>query len=246
MSFKEFKFIKLEKKGKICIFQLNRPEKKNAMSKAMRDEMLEALDILKEDKRIKTVIFYGGDDFFTAGFDKDEVQAALQGSGDIQQFIDSNLIFHRKLFEFPKLKIAAISGFALAGGFDLSVLCHLRVASKDAVFGHPEIVFGACPIFFPYMALVGRGKALELTLNTGTKDTFINADEAYRLNIVNKLVEPGEALNEAINMAKKINKSPDFAVSQLLQVSSVFFDQYKAFKTEVDTVVDSMKKMLNM
>ncbi len=126
------------------------------------------------------------------------------------------------------------------------ILCHLRLASGSAVFGHPEIGFGACPLFFPYMALVGRGKALELTLNTSTKDTFINAEEAYRLNIVNKIVESGNVLDEALKIAKTINKSPEFAVEQLLQVSNSFFNRYDAFETEMNTIVEKMKKMLNI
>ena len=242
----QFNLIELKKKGKICILKLNRPDRKNAMSEAMRTEILEALEMIKDVQKIRTVIFYGGEEFFCSGFDKDEVQAAVQGEGDVQRFIDSNLLFHERLLKYPKLMIAAINGYALAGGFDLSVLCHLRVAAKDAVFGHPEIRFGACPLFFPYMMLCGRGKALELTLNAGTRETFIDAQEAHRLNIVNKLVEPGEALNEAINMAKEINKSPAIAVTQLLQVSNAFLDRYKAFETEVNTIVESMKKMLNL
>ena len=93
------------------------------------------------------------------------------------------------------------------------------------------------------MALVGRGKAIELTLNTPTRETFIDATEAYRLNIINKLVEPGEALTTAIKIAKQINKSPDFAVSQLIKVSNMFFDQVKAFEAELRTVENSMKSL---
>ena len=144
------------------------------------------------------------------------------------------------MFEFPKLTIAAISGYVLGGGFDLAVLCHLRVASKTAIFGHPEIGFGATPLFFPYMALIGRGKALELVLNTARRENFINAEEAYRLNIINKLVEPENILNEAINLAKQINKSPKLAISILLKVNNAFFNQYKAFETEIDVAVKNM------
>ncbi|MHA1386314.1 MAG: enoyl-CoA hydratase/isomerase family protein [Candidatus Helarchaeota archaeon] len=239
-----FKLIQLERKGKIGILKLNRPEKKNALSKPLRLELMEALDVVKQDKKIKTLIIWGGEEVFCAGFDKNEVQAALQAGEMSEEFIQDLIVFHNKFFEFPKLLIAAINGYALAGGFDLAILCHLRVASKNALFGHPEISFGACPLFFPYAALVGRGKALELTLNTANKENFVTADEAYRLNIVNKLVEPGEALNEAIKLAKQINRSPDFAVKILLKVSNLFLDQVKAFEDEIRTVEKSMKSML--
>ena len=245
MELKNYNFITLEKRGKTCILKLNRPEKKNAMSEAMRAEIIDALETLKDEKKIRAVILYGGEDFFCAGFDRDEVQAMLGGE-NWNQFIESSSLFHRTFLEFPKLLIDVVNGYALAGGFDLAILCHLRLASGSAVFGHPEIGFGACPLFFPYMALVGRGKALELTLNTSTKDTFINAEEAYRLNIVNKIVEPGNVLDEALKIAKTINRSPEFAVEQLLQVSNSFFNRYDAFETEMNTIVEKMKKMLNL
>jgi len=241
MITKQFQFIEFERKGKICIIKLNRPEKKNALSEALRSEIIEALDLLKEDKKIKSVIFYGGEQFFSAGFDKDEVQTALNDAKKIQQLKQSTPLFHKKIFEFPKLTIAAINGYALGGGFDLTVLCHLRVASKNAIFGHPEIRFGACPLFFSYMTLVGRGKALEIVLNTADPENFFNADEAYRLNIVNKLVESGTVLNEAINIAKKILLSPDIVITQLLRVNNALFDQYKAYEKELNTIEETIK-----
>jgi enoyl-CoA hydratase/carnithine racemase len=245
MSEQKYKYIELTKKGKICILKLNRPEKKNAMSFELRAEIIDALHNLKEDNRIKCVIFYGGEEIFTAGFDRDEVQAVVQGTGDIKKFTESNDLFHHTILGFPKLLIAAINGYALAGGFDLAVLCHLRIASKSALFGHPEIGFGACPLFFPYMALVGRGKALELTLNTTTRDNFITAEEAYRLNLINKLVEPGEVLETAIAMAKEILKSPALAVTQLLMVSAALFDRIKAFDVEISTILSTTKMASN-
>ncbi|MFX0021063.1 MAG: enoyl-CoA hydratase/isomerase family protein [Candidatus Hermodarchaeota archaeon] len=243
---KQYQFINIEKKGKIAVIKFNRPERKNALSEAMRAEIIDALNSLKEEKRVKAVIFYGGEEIFSAGFDRDEVQAVVQGKGDYQQFIDSNHLFHQTIFEYPKLLIAAINGYALAGAFDLAVICHLRVASKGSLFGHPEIRFGACPLFFPYMTLVGRGKALELTLNTGTRDTYLSAEEAYQLNIINNLVEKGEVLNEAINLAKQITQSPEYVVKQLLEVNNIFLDQVKAFDTEIDTILESMRPLLGI
>ncbi|MFX1329149.1 MAG: enoyl-CoA hydratase/isomerase family protein [Promethearchaeota archaeon] len=243
---KKYQFIKIERKGKISIIRFNRPEKKNALSEAMRREIIDALKSLKEEQRIKAVIIYGGEEFFSAGFDRDEVQAIVQGKGDYQQFIDSNHLFHQTIFEFPKLLIAAVNGYALAGAFDLAVICHLRVASKNSLFGHPEIRFGACPLFFPYMTLVGRGKALEIALNTGTKETFLTAEEAFRLNIINKLTEKGEVLNEAIILAKQIIQSPDYVVKQLIQVNSIFFNQVNAFDAEIDSIVKSMSTFLGI
>ena len=243
---KNYQFIKIIKKGKIAIIKFERYEKKNALCGAMRAENIDALNALKDEKKIKAVVFYGGEEFFSAGFDRDEVQAIVQGQGDYKQFVDSNHLFHQTIFDYPKLLIAAVNGYALAGAFDLIVICHLRIASKGALFGHPEIRFGACPLFFPYMALVGRGKALEIALNTGTKETFLTAEEAYRLNIINKLVEKGEVLDEAVNLAKQIIQSPEYVVKQLIQVNNMFFDQVKTFDIEISTILKSMKSLLGL
>ena len=244
MESKNYNYINLEFKRGICVLNFNRHDKKNALSMDMRSEIIDALNNLKENKRVRSVIFYGGKDFFSAGFDRDEVQKVVQGEGDYEAFVESNHLFHQTLFEFPKVLIAAINGYALAGAFDLSVICHLRIASKGALFGHPEIRFGACPLFFPYMGLVGRGKALEICLNTGSKETFLKAEEALKLNLINKVVNAEQVLDESIKMAKEINKSPEFAVSQLLQVNKLNFDRVKAFDSEIEILLKSMKSIL--
>ncbi len=244
MESKNYKYINLEFKRGICVLNFNRHDKKNALSTDMRSEIIDALNNLKENKRVRVVIFYGGQDFFSAGFDRDEVQKVVQGEGDYEAFVESNHLFHQTLLEFPKVLIAAINGYALAGAFDLAVICHLRIASKGALFGHPEIRFGACPLFFPYMGLVGRGKALEICLNTGSKETFLKAEEALKLNLINKVVNAEQVLDESIKIAKEINKSPEFAVSQLLQVNKLNFDRVKAFDSEIEIILKSMKSLL--
>ena len=244
MESKNYDYINLEFKRGICVLNFNRHDKKNALSTDMRSEIIDALNDLKENKRVRAVIFYGGKDFFSAGFDRDEVQKVVQGEGDYEAFVESNHLFHQTLFDFPKVLIAAINGYALAGAFDLAVICHLRIASKGALFGHPEIRFGACPLFFPYMGLVGRGKALEICLNTGSKETFLKAEEALKLNLINKVVNAEQVLDESIKIAKEINKSPEFAVSQLLQVNKLNFDRVKAFDSEIEIILKSMKSLL--
>jgi enoyl-CoA hydratase/carnithine racemase len=243
---REYKFIVIERKGKSALIKFNRPEKKNAMHEDMKLEIIDALELMKQEKRMKAVIIYGGEEIFSAGFDRDEVQALVQGKGDYKRFVEINHQLHETFFNYPKLLIAAINGYALAGAFDLAVICHLRIASKEALFGHPEIRFGACPLFFPYMMILGRGKALEIALNTGTKETYISAEEAYRLNLINKLVEKGAVLDTAIEIANKINQSPEFAVRQLIHVSNIFFNQINKFDDEIDVIVKSMSSLLGV
>jgi len=91
------------------------------------------------------------------------------------------------------------------------------------------------------MNLVGRCKALEIALNTGTREVFLSEEEAYRLNLINKLVEPGKVLDEAIEMAKQILQSPALAVKQLIAVSNAFFNQIEAFDTEINTIIKTIE-----
>lgn len=245
MSTPQFETLVLEQKGKIRILRLNRAEKKNALNKTLRSELKQALEFLTNDKT-QAVILYGGEEIFCAGFDKNEVTGLIQSGNPeaVREFAEDTIAFQEAILKFPKLLVAAINGYALGGGFDLAVLCHLRVASELALFGHPEIGFGACPLFFPYYALVGRGKALELTLNTATPDHFIDAKEAYRLGIINKLSKPGEVLQNAIDLVKNIIKWPEFVVSLLLKVSNVEFDQVKMNRKELDYVFAESVRLL--
>jgi enoyl-CoA hydratase len=231
---------------KVVVLTLSRPQKKNSLNKTMRSELIHAFEYLAHDDKTQAVVLYGGEDTFCAGFDREEVMALIQNgtAQDGRSFAKETIAFQESILKFPKLLIAAISGYALGGGFDLAVLCHLRVASGTAVFGHPEIGFGACPIFFPYYALVGRGKALELTLATAQRDRFIDAKEAFKLGIVNRLSKSGAVLQEAVEYAKEILRSPAFAVSLLLQASNFALDQEALNRKELDFVASETARIL--
>jgi enoyl-CoA hydratase/carnithine racemase len=232
--------------GKVVVLTLSRPQKKNSLNKTMRSELIHAFEYLAHDDKTQAVVLYGGEDTFCAGFDREEVMALIQKgtAQDGRSFAKETIAFQESILKFPKLLIAAISGYALGGGFDLAVLCHLRVASDTAMFGHPEIGFGGCPIFFPYYALVGRGKALELTLATATRDRFIDAKEAFKLGIVNRLSKSGAVLQEAVGYAKEILRSPAFAVSLLLQASNFALDQVALNRKELDFVASETARIL--
>jgi enoyl-CoA hydratase/carnithine racemase len=236
MDFPEYKFIKLSHKRKITLLTLNRPEKKNALSFEFRKEMIDCLDYLSKSDKVHAVIIYGGDDFFCAGFDKDELIAVFQEKMDKNAYNRNNLKYHEAFVKFPKLLIAAINGFALGGGFDIAVLCHLRIGSKSAIFGHPEINFGGTPLYFPLEEIVGRGKALEICLNTFTKEDYISAEKALQLGILNKLSLKEELINNSFSMAKSILSSPKFAIDTLIKISGYKYDRIELLRKEFETV----------
>src|ERR671910_3655921 len=141
----------------VVTLTLNRPEKKNALSIALRDELSDALDGLAGDDAVKTVVITGEGDVFSAGFDLREFQQPEL----TEELWKSSDRFHATVLQFPLPLVAAVNGPAIAGGFDLAVMCDLRVAADTARFAHPEIQFGDV-VYGPLHDLVGGAVAREL------------------------------------------------------------------------------------
>jgi enoyl-CoA hydratase/carnithine racemase len=175
-----------EREDKIGIITLNRPDKRNALSIEMRNEISTCLNNWAEMDHIGLVIFTGSGAIFSAGFDLKE----FGQPGLMDDVYQSSASYHRIVWNFPKPTIAAINGSALGGGFDLATLCDIRICSKKATFGHPEIKFGGPPLFTPLRWIIGLGLARDLCL-TGRK---IDSMEAHRVGLVSEIVEDENAL----------------------------------------------------
>jgi enoyl-CoA hydratase len=180
---------------------LNRPDKKNALSIAVRDLVSDTLDELTDDDDVRCVIVTGAGDTFSAGFDLKEF--AVEDAEFQQRLWDSSDRFHRTMLHFPLPIVAAVNGAALAGGFDLSAMCDLRVASTTARFAHPERTFGEV-VYAPLHDLVGGSLARELALTGRT----LTAPEAFDVGLVNQVVEPDQLLAAADAMARDIAVVP--------------------------------------
>lgn len=189
-----------EKEGRIGIIVLNRPERRNALSIVMRQEISACLDAWRGSDSIGAVVLTGAGAAFCAGFDLDEFkQPSL-----FDELFDSSARYHRDLWNFPKPVIAAVNGPAMGGGFDLATLCDIRLCTENAAFGHPEIKFGAPPLFTPLRWIIGDGLTRELCL-TGRR---INASEAFRIGLVNEVVEESCLLERAVGLAATILEAP--------------------------------------
>ena len=197
-----YEFLAVQKKGQVAVVTLNRPEKRNALSIALRYEIDKCLKELEEDDEVSVVIITGSGLAFCAGFDLTEMR--FEDPAHVKRFNESSNAYHTRLMNFKKPLIAAINGPALAGGLDLALLCDIRIAAEGASFAHPEIKFGSPVLFTALMDIIGGGLARELCL-TGRS---IYAAEALRIGLVNQLVPSGRLLEAAKETARTMAEAP--------------------------------------
>ena len=186
-----FKTILHEKADGIAVITMNRPNRRNALNPTLVSEMKRALEEVRNDEEIKTVIISGGEKSFCSGMDLKEPSENL---------LDEIRNLYRVIENFDMPVIAAINGHCLAGGLEMAISCDLRIAAEDATLGLPEIRFGALAIGGATQRLprlIGMGKAKELHF-TGEP---IGAQEAYRIGLINKVVPAQSVMDEARKMA---------------------------------------------
>lgn len=194
--------------GVVATLTLMRPEQRNALNTELRDAITATLAELENDSSVSVVMVTGQGGTFCAGFDLKEFQqssmAEVLGS-------ESASAYHEALRTFAKPLVGAINGPALAGGFDVAMLCDVRIASETASFGHPEVKFGSGVMLGPLADAVGAGVASDLALTGRT----ISASEALRLGIVSQVVPSDELLDQAMETARIIAGAPLNALVQI-------------------------------
>ncbi|MGQ0814509.1 MAG: enoyl-CoA hydratase/isomerase family protein [Gemmatimonadota bacterium] len=211
----EYQFIKVERREATAIVTISRPDKLNALNAATVAEVRNAFEELRSDDSVRAVILTGaGDKAFIAGADIAELSQMTPLSGvDTSRAGQETL---RLIETMPKPVIAAVNGFALGGGLEFALACHIRIASENAKLGLPEVKLGIIPGYggtFRLPRVVGRGRALELML-TGE---MVNAQEAHRIGLVNQVVAPQELLGTAEALARKIAANGPVAVALAIQ-----------------------------
>ena len=215
--------IQIEKSEGICTLTINRPMAMNALNGNVFDELEAFFTSHLGDYSIKGVIITGaGEKAFVAGADIKEFGALDAASGAQKSKRGQDVFFMIERFHAPV--IAAVNGFALGGGCELAMSCHIRVAGANAKFGQPEVNLGLIPGYGGsqrLIQLIGKGKALEMLL---TAD-MIDAAEAYRLGLATHVVEAGEEVNKAKAIIHKIATKGPLAVEQCIQLVNAFFDK---------------------
>lgn len=200
-----------QNKGRAGIVTLNRPERRNALSLRLKAELGAVFDEMEADESVKVVILTGGERVFCAGSDiQERVDTDMTPAVFHQTQKQTHRLFH-KIEKFEKPVLAAVSGFAVGGGCELVLVCDLVLASETAMFGVPEVKVGMIPAGGATQRLprlIGMTRAKEL-IYTGD---VIDAQEAYRLGLVNKIVPGDRLMSEALCLADKIANNPPLAL----------------------------------
>ena len=198
----------------IATLTVNRPDKLNALNASTMAELGQAISEVRNRDDVAGLIVTGAGRAFIAGADISEL--ASQTAVSAQKLAtEGQRVF--QLFETsPKPVIAAVNGFALGGGCELALACHIRIASEQAKFGQPEVKLGLCPGYGGSQRLprlVGAGRALQLLLTGET----IDAAEAYRIGLVNRVVAADGLIASATEMMKQILANGPLAVAACIQ-----------------------------
>jgi len=194
---------------------INRPDKLNALNGTVIAELGDAVTRIETDAAIRGVILTGsGQKAFVAGADIAELTAQTPMEGKARSTLGQQVF--RRLELCGKPVIAAVNGFALGGGCEMAMACHIRIAAEHARFGQPEVKLGIGPGYggtARLPRLVGKGRALELLLSGG----MIDAAEAYRIGLVNRVVPAGKLLAEAETLLRTILENGPLAIRACLE-----------------------------
>lgn len=202
-------------KDRVATITLNRPSVLNALNERMMGEIEAVLAEAAADSAVAALILTGaGEKAFVAGADIQELSGHTPATGR-EAALYGQAVFGL-LETMGKPSIAAINGFALGGGCELAMACHIRIASDAAKFGQPEVKLGTCPGYGGTQRLsrlIGKGRAIQLI----TTAEMIDAAEAYRIGLVNKVVTPDELMGATVEMMKQILANGPLAVTLCME-----------------------------
>jgi len=198
----EFQNIRVAVEEGVAQLQLHRPERLNALNKATLIEIHAAMDAFEADGSVRVIVLSGAGRGFSSGFDlKEQMERRPEGAAVWREILELDFSTTLRFWDLPKPTIAAIHGPCMAGAFEMALACDLSVCSSDAVFGEPELKFGAgiVTLLLPWM--VGPKAAKDIIL---TGDDRIDAARALALGIVSRVVPEGEHRAAALRIARQM------------------------------------------
>lgn len=217
----------------ICTITINRPDKLNALNKETIAEVGQAIAAAQHDSAVKGIILTGaGQKAFIAGADISEFSSFNLAQG-MELSAHGHHVFN-SVENCPKPVIAAVNGFALGGGCELAMACHMRVAAENARFGQPEVKLGLIPGYGGTQRLpqlIGKSKAIELLM---TAD-MLDAQEAYRLGLVNYVVPADQLMDKCREILQKIAVQAPVAIAEIVRTVNAHYDKTRdGFREEVE------------
>ena len=229
MAVMEYQKLIVERQDGIGVIRINHPDALNALNTLVLSELGKAFDAFAADESVEVVVLTGEGRAFVAGADIAEMSAMTAKEGKAFGRLGADVF--RKIEMMPQPVIAAVNGFALGGGCELAMACDIRIASSKAKFGQPEVGLGITPGFSGTQRLprlVGLGKAKELIYTAAV----IPADEACRIGLVNRVVEPGALMDEALALAAAIASKARLAVRYAKEAIN------RGIETDIETGID--------
>ena len=215
----DLKYLQLSVENKVALVTINRPEKRNALSPEVLEE-IEALFIqISSMVDVNVVVLTGGEKYFSAGFDLNFIRTLEKVSNE--GFTDLSHRAYRTIMFCSQPVIAAVGGPAIAGGFDLTTMCDIRYASERAKFGQREIVLSLTPLLDPLWRIIGLGRAKEVAL-TGR---IYDAQEAERMGYVSAIFPEGKLLESVMEIARNMASYNRECLKETKQLSHTILNQ---------------------
>jgi enoyl-CoA hydratase len=227
-----FKNITVTQEHNILLIVINRPKNLNALNKLTLLEFERSMMSAYSDDSIKGIIITGaGDKAFIAGADIKEFKFYSNAQG--KEMVENGQRVLKLIEDCPKPTIAAVNGYALGGGCELAMACHLRIGTDNAKFGLPEVKLGIIPGYGGTQRLhqlVGKSKAMELLLTGGT----INAEEAEKIGLLNYIVSSDTLLTKALELLTKILNNSPVAIKSIIKATNAYYTfNVDGFNTEI-------------
>src|ERR1035437_2982557 len=226
-----YQTLKLEFNNKTVVVSINRPDKLNALNSSVMSELEHCFTELKKNDDVYVIILTGsGEKAFAAGADISELNKLNMIAA--KEYAEKGQAVFDLIENMNKPVIAAVNGFALGGGCELALSCHIRLASENAKFGHPEVNLGLIPGYGGTQRLpmlVGKGKAIELLL-TGN---MIDAATALQLGLVNYVGSQEQLIEKAISILQIINSKAPVAIAKCINAANHAYTGIKGYETEI-------------
>ncbi|HMS77978.1 MAG TPA: enoyl-CoA hydratase/isomerase family protein, partial [Burkholderiaceae bacterium] len=214
-----FQFLQLDVADRVATVTLHRPDKGNALAPSVLEEVETMFTALSVREDVHVVVFTGGERYFSAGLDPNEIRRLQKGSNEADTALFPRA-YRAGLFCGPPV-LCAVGGPAIAGGFDLTMMCDVRYASTRAKFGQREIVLSMTPIMDPLWRIVGLGRAKEVALS----GRIYGADEALAMGYVSKVFPEGELLSSVAAIAREMAAYDRACLAETKRLSNQVLNQ---------------------